>query len=69
MNIDYWLLETESEVKDFKFDEIASPADMAKAIKRVREVAQKFEAEPVDEIINYRLAGRRIFQALDGTNV
>jgi hypothetical protein len=38
----------------------------ARAIQRVRELAQKFEAEPVDEIVNYRLAGRRILKALDG---
>jgi len=69
VNIDYWLLETEEEMMNFEMSlDIASPNDMAQAIKRVRDLAQKFEAEPADEIVNYRLAGRRVLQALDGGN-
>lgn len=39
---------------------------LLESVQRVRELAQKFEAEPIDEIVNYRLAGRRILKALDG---
>ena len=39
MNIEYWLLETQEDVDNFEMSlDIASPADMAKAIKRVLEL-------------------------------
>lgn len=36
MNVDYWL--PDSEERDYKLSDIPSPTDMAKAIKRVREI-------------------------------
>ena len=39
------------------------------AIERVRELAEKFEQEPLDEMVNYHLVARRIFTAIkDGDN-
>jgi hypothetical protein len=39
MNIDYWLIESQEDLEKFEMTtEIASPSDMAKAIKRVREL-------------------------------
>ena len=35
-------------------------------IRRVRELAEKFEQEPQDEMVNYHLTARRILTALDG---
>jgi hypothetical protein len=42
---------------------------LSEAIKRVRELADKFESEPVDETLSYRLAADRIFTALYKTDV
>lgn len=42
---------------------------MYAAIKRVRELADKFESEPVNETLSYRLAADRIFTALYFTDV
>ena len=64
MNVDYWL--PDSEERDHKLSDIPSPTDMAKAIKHVRELAQKFLQETDDEMVNYHLVARRIFIALDG---
>lgn len=36
------------------------------AIKRVRELVEKFEQEPNGEMVSYHLAARRILTALDG---
>jgi hypothetical protein len=36
----------------------------ARAIERVRELAEKFEQEPQDEMVNYHLVARRIFTAI-----
>jgi hypothetical protein len=35
-------------------------------IKRMRELVDKFEQEPIDEMVNYHLVARRILVALDG---
>ena len=40
MNVDYWL--PDSEERDYKLSDIPSPADMAKAIQRVREIHMRF---------------------------
>jgi len=42
---------------------------LSEAIKRVRELADKFESEPVDERLSYRLAADRIFTALYETDL
>lgn len=34
------------------------------AVKRLRELAEKFEQEPQDEMVNYHLIARRIFTAI-----
>jgi hypothetical protein len=46
VNVDYWLLETEDEIKDFKFNSIASPVAMAKAIKRLQDVLDEIDGNP-----------------------
>jgi hypothetical protein len=50
MKIDYWLLETQEDIDNFKLTfDIASPTEMARAIKRVRELLnswEDFEPEP-----------------------
>jgi hypothetical protein len=38
------------------------------AIERVKELANKFEQEPNDEMLNYHLAAARIHNALNGNN-
>ena len=46
VNVDYWLLETEDEIKDFKFNSIVSPVAMAKAIKRLQDVLDEIDGNP-----------------------
>lgn len=44
MNIEYWLLETQEDIDNFEMSlEIASPAEMAQAIKKIRELHAKDE--------------------------
>lgn len=44
MNIEYWLLNTKEEIDGFELSlDIASPAEMAHAIKRVRELLLALE--------------------------
>jgi len=38
------------------------------AIERVKELANKFEQEPNDEMLNYHLAAERIHNALKGNH-
>lgn len=64
MNVDYWL--PDSEKREHKLSDIPSPTDMAKAIKCVQELVQKFLQETDDEVVNYHLVARRILIALDG---
>lgn len=49
MNIEYWLLETQEDIDNFEMSlDIASPAEMAHAIKRVRDLLngwEEFETE------------------------
>jgi len=40
--------------------------DLVKSIQRVRELAEKFEKESIDELVRYQLIASRIFKALDG---
>lgn len=48
--------------------DLSKPAfnELLEAIQRVRELAEKFEQEPDNEMVSYHLAARRIFTALDG---
>ena len=51
-------------VPSFIEDEIHKAVQNRLAIERVRELAEKFEQEPQDEIVNYHLVARRIFTAI-----
>jgi len=42
---------------------------LSEAIKRVRELADKFESEPIDETLSYRLAANQISTALYETDL
>lgn len=54
MNIEYWLLNTKEEIDGFELsNEIASPTEMAYAIKRVRELLlslEEFDAESTSSV-------------------
>jgi molecular chaperone DnaK (HSP70) len=47
-------------IEDFK----GEAHEYKQAIERVRELAEKFEQEPQDEMVNYHLVARRIFTAI-----
>ena len=51
-------------VPSFIEDEIYKAVRDRQAIQRVRELAEKFEQEPQDEMVNYHLIARRIFTAI-----
>ena len=42
---------------------------LSEAIKRVRELVDKFESEPIDETLSYRLAADQISTALYETDM
>ena len=51
-------------VPSFIEDEIYKAVRDRQAIQRVRELAEKFEQEPQDEMVNYHLIARRIFTSI-----
>jgi hypothetical protein len=62
-----------SDIPDLKSDycpcnrcTVARKQGMQEIIRRVRELVDKFEQEPIDEMVNYHLVARRILVALDG---
>lgn len=61
MNIDYWLLETQEDVDNYEMSlGIASPAEMAHAIKRVLELCvQDSDAVALVSV-------REVLKAIDG---
>ena len=47
------------------FEKLIEYKEMREAIQRVRDLANKFESEPSDEMVNYHLVAKRILIALD----
>jgi len=67
MNIDYWLLETQEDIENYELStDIASPAEMAHAIKRVRDVItnELYQDEANVDVVTVE----DIVKALDGGN-
>ena len=47
------------------FEKLIEYKEMREAIQRVRELAHKFESEPVEEMASYSLIAGRIYAALE----
>lgn len=45
---------------------VARKQGRKEVVDRIRELAEKFESEPLDEMVNYHLVAKRIFAALNG---